>query len=204
MEDKRFFESLNLHEIMSSEEIEASARVIFVYMFVWKHVLPYLCLVGTITNFVSILVFSKSKSLKNSVYKYLRIIAIADFIYMLLSFVYYTSKYSWLSQFYSTQGYFFKWYEMYVFNFLTSSIAIFILFATLIVSVKRYFVVINYKPKCHVKPQWISFVLLAVSLAMYAQMPYVRSITRIDNNASNLTTNELPHTVYKKAYNQNL
>ncbi len=136
----------------------------------WKYVMPYLCLFGILTNLINVVIFN-NRRLTNSIYKFFLIHSIIDLIYLLLSFVYFFSKYSSTSFIIhqsSCLSYLINFIELYVFYILTSSLAIMLIFVEIIIALKRLFIVANLNLRIHFKLCLISL----FSFSILLQIPY--------------------------------
>lgn len=175
--------------------------------FVWCHILPLICLVGTCTNFLNIKIFARPE-FKHSIYKYFLIYSMADFVYTLISFVYFFAKYGPLTRFYSTHSsYFLKFYELYIFQLVTLVLGTFLMLIALSISVKRLLLFGDYmigRFKASLKV--VCVVSFVVSLLCYVTYPFSRSIVELDdskilNNPLNRSTTKAFALVHNRFYN---
>lgn len=159
---------------------------LFAYkLFIWRFILPPICMVGILTNIVNVVVFS-NKSLKNSIYKFMFVHSIADLAYLTISFFYFFVKYTLLNNYYSSETFLMNLYDLYAYTTLATILAMFMLIIEMLVSIKRLLIVSNINLTLKMKIKWIVLMCFALSLALNFQLPLGTSIVSAQ---SNQTTN---------------
>lgn len=131
-----YFPSKNQASSSSNNNLTSSNSIDFCY----TYIIPIICLIGILTNATDIIVFS-SRNLKDITFKYLRINALANLIYLLISFFLFSARcgiYCSFSKTYAAQiyMYFFYSYIKGIFALLSNCILIFI-------GVRHYLIVTN-------------------------------------------------------------
>ena len=116
-----------------------TSNLIYQSLFIRLFILPPVCILGVIANFLNIIVFS-NKKMKDISFKYMLFISINDFIY--LGFCAYTSVVICnncpLSTEYSTQL-----YHIIIEQYFTSCQAMFSIFADIFLSIHRSLILLN-------------------------------------------------------------
>ena len=148
--------------------------------FVWKNVLPYICLVGIFTNAINFSIFSRIKS-KNTIYKFFILHSAADFVYFLLSFVYFFLKYSLKMP---SCSYIVNVIDLYLFSISTTALAFYLLLVEIMIAFKRLLIVLNLNQNVRVNFKSSTIVILFFSIL--TQVPYMltREIRTIQTNNS--------------------
>ena len=149
--------------------------ILVVKDFIWKYILPSVCSVGLITNSANVFIFSQRKKLKNSIYKYFLLHSIIDLIYLTLCLGRFIIKMELISGVVSS--YEVQLYEVYIYIFFTSSLALTMVLIQLPIATKRLLIIMNIKPKLacvEFRAITLSFILL--SLALYVPVCFNFSI----------------------------
>ena len=112
--------------------------------FVWTWVLPMLSIFGISSNAINIFVLSVNKTkTKNRLHTYLRIDSIVEFCYLIIVFVHFVLKII-----NPQDNYYTVLYEKYLYNYVASSLAFFMLFIKLFITIKRLLITGNHRIRC--------------------------------------------------------
>jgi hypothetical protein len=147
----------------------------------WTFFLPSVCLFGSMTNFLSILVFVSLKC-KEKLYQLFLISSVNNLLYLTLCGFVFLFKCQHLCSF---SGSFFSGiYEIYVYFYLTSAMALFNSFIEILISLERYLII----SKCTLRAKKsarfqatfkiLLGVLFLVSLGFYVPIIVSKSILR--------------------------
>jgi hypothetical protein len=103
----------------------------------WTFILPLICFLSLIANLINICVLSKLRRHKNNTYNCLFLKSIINSIYLFLCFFVFLFR---CGQFCSKMKNFqiVKFYQLYVFNYLTSCLGLYDLLIELIITVTRF------------------------------------------------------------------
>ena len=136
--------------------------------FVWTWVLPMICLYGLCMNFINILVFSakRSNNSKNRLHTYLFIDSTVEFVYLFIGLAHFMLRHSSYKE-----SYYVVTYEKLFYNYLASSLAFFMLFTKLFISLKRIIIV------CNRKIRYLRMVKLKNILCLFFLLSFLFDVT---------------------------
>lgn len=146
--------------------------------------LPLICIFGSITNILSIIVFSNPK-MKDVSFKYMLAASFGDLIYLLLLTYNYTV---FCPNFINTYKFGQQIYIIIVKQYLTSCLAIFTIVIGLILSIQRYFILSNNKRSYLFKSyKWIILIVFIISFIFYVPVLFQNNIlAKINNQSDNI------------------
>ena len=108
---------------------------------VWTWLLPFLCLFGIGANVINIFIFSIEKGhSKNRLHAYLRIDSLVECCYLVIGLVHFVLKII-----NPDANYYIIAYDKYFYNYLASSLAFFMLFIKLFITIKRLLITCNHR-----------------------------------------------------------
>ena len=144
----------------------------------WPNILYInLCMFGSLTNLVNILIFLDS-SLKDKVFRYLLMISINDFLYFSLTtlviILRVVKNFSYISML----------LELYSDTYFTSCLAIYKILIELITSLDRYFILCNKKFLKDNSHKIVLPALLVLSLAFYSPVLFMYDIKLKSNSTT--------------------
>ena len=153
------------------------------------YILPPICLFGLITNFFSILVLSRPE-LKGIMYQFMLINTIADFTHLLLGiFLIFVRCGSLCSTSFTFIA---KFYELYIFLFISNNCLLFIILLDIVLSIDRLlsftskpsvFKNISLKKKCI----WVLIVTIFINSVVYLIPRMVSNIGYLRIGTDNIT-----------------
>ena len=162
------------------------------------YLLPVLCLTGTITNLLNIIVFA-SKKLKLKLYKFMLVHSIIDFIYLAISFLYFLvirrpHWYVFVSVKYN--HYLMKLYELIFIRSFESFLTIFSVFTELTISFCLLAIIRNKTRQLHfLSVNFKCLVLSFMLIAALTQLPFLVSNEIIMVNSSNPSSSTVKYMV---------
>ena len=160
--------------------------------FVWLHYLPYMCLIGIITNSINIVIFKNRTKLWNPIYKYMLVHSVGDLCFLSGAFVYFFSKHTFIYQYYS---YFWKFFEFYLYMVIMTPLTMFIVLIELSISIKRLLIVTNYNITVRIRFRWLIIGFLLFSIL--SQLPSLKMIINIVDLAEKYQERNMPpHAAY--------
>jgi hypothetical protein len=130
----------------------------------WTFFMPPLCFIGLLTNIINIIVFSNKRLRNDKLNQYLLVHSITYFFYLLFCFFSFMIR---------CQTLWAKMYELYIFNYFTSSLAIFCVLIELFISIERYLIVSNRKP---IRDRFIRTRTLLTSLFVFSILFYLPNL----------------------------
>lgn len=147
---------------------------------VWQYFLPYVCLLAFLFNLINICVFS-SKKLKNPIYNYFLCHSMFECIYAILSFSHFFIKHAIKVP---SCSYLVNFVEHYFMNLATTSLAIFLIFIEILISLNRLLVI--FYSRCAYKVHFsLQLIALFGALSVLSQYPVYKSRTiRLQSNFS--------------------
>ena len=131
-----------------------------------QFVLPFICFVGFSTNLINVRIFVDRKSLASSIYNYFMIHSVNECVYLLLTLVYFLSKKAYENELEFNSFYWLKFYEFYILHWFTSMLAIFMLLLEIGISLKRLFIIVNFRPKVSLNFWLVISMLFAISFVI--------------------------------------
>jgi hypothetical protein len=147
-----------------------------------------LSLFGTMTNLINIIIFS-NKRFKDKVFNYFLYHSLSEFLYLIcidFSFVPFCGSYCGPS---IGQTYFAKFLIVYIFDYFTSSLAIFNILIEITISYQRLLTILNASFCGSIKngsPHLITFIIFIISLIYYSpQAIFIRIIKTNSNETLN-------------------
>ena len=152
---------------------------------------PIMCTFGVITNVINIIIFHYSPKLKHSTYRLMLVISVVDFFYLLFFLI--SSFISDCKQYcthMSSMRYEVKLFDLYIEDYLSSCLALFVIFIEIILSFKRYLILSNSR---RFQNEFVNKLTVAiafiVSLIYYIPVLYVKEIVEYqwDNSTSKNT-----------------
>ena len=153
---------------------------------VWTYFLPSISVFGLVTNLINAIVFSNRKQFKNPIYKCLLTHAIVELVYLMLSLSNFILKLT-VKSFDSI--YWLKLYELVIHLYITSSLSILIILIELFVSLKRLFIITNFRMGYNVSKLFLFFIAISFSFALnYPTLhgySVTQSTTSLDNKGNN-------------------
>ena len=110
---------------------------------IWTYCLPTICLFGIITNSISFYVFTKCRKvcLKNRIYQYLQMDSLVELFYLLICLIFFVLKLQIFSSIHN--NYYVIIYEKYFFVHLASSLACYMIFLRIFISLRRLMRILN-------------------------------------------------------------
>ena len=143
----------------------------------WPNILYInLCMFGSLTNLVNILIFLDS-SLKDKVFRYLLMISINDFLYFSLTTLVFilrvVKNFSYISML----------LELYSDTYFTSCLAIYKILIELVISLDRYFILCNKRLLKENSHKIVLPALLVISLAFYSPVLLMYDI-KLESNST--------------------
>ena len=144
--------------------------------FIWTYILPPLCFIGLFTNAINVLVFAQKKKLKNSIYKYFLCHSVVDLVYLFFCFVRFLLKLDHLSYF----TYWPQLYEILVYGYFTSALAMMMVFIQLIIAIKRLLIVVNINLTVKLKFRYIITICAILSFLIYLPIPLSNTLVFMD------------------------
>jgi hypothetical protein len=159
--------------------------------------LPLICIFGSITNILSIIVFS-NKKMKDVSFKYMLAASFGDLIYLLLLTYNYTV---FCPNFINTHKFGQQIYIIIVKQYLTSCLAIFTILIDLILSIQRYFILSNDKRSYLFKPyKCIILIVFIISFIFYMPVLFQNNIlAKINSESDNIVEYSLIETEFGKS-----
>lgn len=166
---------------------EVQFRAIF-----WTFVLPSICYVGCVTNFICIIILLKIR-LKEKLFQLFLISSYNNFLYLMMcSFVFIVN----CDYICTLDGsYISRLYEMLIYNYLTSVVALFNVCIQILISIEILIIITKYEIKTKFK---ISFkltvlVLILISLGLYVPTILSRRIVigsiKVNDTNSSIANN---------------
>jgi hypothetical protein len=119
-------------------------------------------LVGIFTNMINIIVLN-SHGLKQKTFKYLLFVSICDLSYLIIFEVYFIFNITYITN----TTYFGQWFKTNINDYLTSCLAMLVIFIDLLNSFDRYFILLNKNYLKNISYRKILFILSLISLALY-------------------------------------
>lgn len=149
---------------------------------VWTYFLPSISAFGLLTNLINAIVFANRKQFKNPIYKCLLTHSIVELVYLMLSFSTFTLKLT-VKSFDSI--YWLKLYELVVQFYITSSLSILIILIELFVSLKRLFIITNFRMRYKMSRSFLFIIAISFSFAL--NYPTLRGYDVLVKNSSSST-----------------
>ena len=148
---------------------------------------PIISSFGAISNLINVIIFLNPK-LKNQTYRLMLIISIANFFYLFFCAFQIISD---CGDCIISKSYLSKLYDLCIGDYLSSCLAIFIIFIEITISVKRYMILSNSLRFQTIPINFIIIILFSISILFYLPVLYLKNVQEINANS---TTNEM---VYK-------
>jgi hypothetical protein len=153
---------------MNYTNLEKSEQVFDLFLVV---IYPCILLFGTVSNLINIIIFLKPK-FEDPIYNYIIAHSIINFLYCIGCGTSMQMSSNHFVSFKITKSYLFQLYGFYIYNYLTSSMAMLNILIELIVSFQRLLILTNARLcRCvrNTSPFIILIVLTAFSLISYSQ-----------------------------------
>ena len=150
--------------------------------FIWAHVLPYICLLGVLTNILNVIIFSNRRKLANSIYNSMLAHSLSNTAYLAFSFAYFFGA----NKIYKQDSYLSKLLEFYLLRAFTTTMAIFMIFLDIQIAIKRLLIVTNYSKSILSKLDFRILISLFLALSVATQIPFILSneIRQSSDNSS--------------------
>lgn len=162
--------------------------------FAWDLILPIICLLGSLTNLFSFLLFYNYKShFKHEIYTYLSFHSLIELIYTLLSFLFFASKSKYILGAHYCQSFAVKLFELYSHIFLTSILAQLMVFIELVISVKRLLMIFKLNLTVKISLNKTIAIYFLISILIHLPLPFKFRIVRDELNG---TMNNPDHSLY--------
>lgn len=159
----------------------SSTKIEFSINFINEKISIFLCLFGVFTNSLNIAVFTMSK-MKDSSFKYMLATSVSDFFYSIFELVYFLIL---CDDCKLKTKYFSQIYKFLIDDYFTSSLAIFCILVDIVLSIQRYFILIN-KPFVQKSlHKWVLLFLFVIAIIYYLPVLFIKKIILV----LNLTTN---------------
>ena len=155
--------------------------------FVWTRILPSVCLIGIVTNIINIIVFSQRKKLQNSIYRYFQWHSIFDLVYLSLCLVRFILKTEAFGD--TKSSLWVQIYDVYVYAYITSSLAISMILIELIIATKRLLIIMNFNLTINIK--FRSVIALCVGLSLVSIISLPLSLRVVNQKNCNYTVERI-------------
>lgn len=160
-------------------------KILTVKEIVWSYILPVICLFGVASNAISFRIFLNNKDhFKHVIYKYLTVHCFLEVIYLSLSLVYFLLKSKHIGA-YICHSFPVKVFELCSHLFLTSVLALLMVFVEFVISLKRLLVIfrLNLTPNFDFYKTILIYFL--VSLLIHIPIPFAFKIVPISDHSMN-------------------
>ena len=156
-----------------------------VKQFVFKFILPSLCLIGVLTNTINVIVFSRRTHLKNVIYRYLFCHSLVDLLYLFFCLVRFIVKLDCFSDIYLS--FWVQVYEAYIYRYFTACLAAFMMLMELIIAFKRLLIIMNIRFSLPLRKTIFTCAVFSILLFL----PYALSLRVIDQRKCQKTVNNI-------------
>ena len=164
----------------------------------WGFVLPVVCLLSMISNITNVIVLKTMEKMHN-IYRYMLLKSIINTLYLFLcSFTFLTKCESFC--FLPKSTYIIQLYDLFIFNYFTSSLGLLDLLIEVVISVNRMFIISNSRYCQRINMNLVFMSLVGFSLLFYTPYLYVLEIKKKPGiaNHSNFSTNSTETSFFLK------